>query len=825
MKVSLRWLKEYVDISTPLEELCEGLTMAGLEVGGMEVIGGSWNDIVVGKIVDVSAHPNADRLRLVTVDLGKQRSTVVCGAPNVAVGGKVAFAHVGAQLTDGHSGEIVQLKPAKIRGVVSEGVVCSEKELGISDRHEGIMILSPEATIGIPLTEYLCDTILDLDITPNRPDCLSVIGIAREIAALTRSKLHIPEVHYQELERAIDSSASVEIVEPDLCPRYCASLLTGIKVTSSPQWLQRRLLACGMRPINNIVDVTNYVMLEYGQPLHAFDYNEIRGKQIIVRRAGNGETITTLDGVEQTLNPNILVIADKERAIAIAGIMGGSDTEVTENTTTVLIESANFNQAVIHRGSLGLRLGSEASLRFEKGLSRDLPLVALKRATQLMTELAGGKVAKGIIDVYPGKQRREPVLLPVADIKRLLGVELEVSEIAKTLELLGFSCRQTESNSQVQVDVPWWRTDVSCAADLTEEIARIIGYDKIPTTMLSSQLPRHEPVPMLSLRRQLRGILVGCGFQEVLTYSLTSLEMLSRLSPELRMIGPTPMKVANPMSREQEYLRTSLRAGLLSVLARNERHQEEDIRLFEIGKVFLSRGRDLPQEKEMLCAVLSGSQRRLSWRSKDESVDFFVAKGIVETVLSRLGLVVSFEAGEDENLCPGRNADVIIGNDKLGVVGELHPEVSEVFELAETAYLIEIDLDKLLSSASSLRKRQPKSGKTAQEFSETLTASIGLKTIRPIPRYPSTSRDIALLVDEQITYQQIRAIIQNFSLVNSVALFDLYVGEQVPAGKKSLAFRIGYQSSAHTLTDSEVDKVQEQILDKLQRDLRASLRS
>jgi phenylalanyl-tRNA synthetase beta chain len=801
MKVSLRWLKEYVDISTPLEKLCEGLIMAGLEVGGMEVIGGSWNDIVVGKIVDVSAHPNADRLRLVTVDLGKQRSTVVCGAPNVAVGGKVAFAHVGAQLTDGHSGEIVQLKPAKIRGVVSEGVVCSEKELGISDSHEGIMILSPEAIIGIPLTEYLGDTILDLDITPNRPDCLSVIGIAREIAALTGNKVHIPEVQCQELEEAIDSFASVEIIEPELCPRYCASLLTGIKVTSSPQWLQRRLLACGMRPINNIVDVTNYVMLEYGQPLHAFDYNEILGKQIIVRRAGNGETITTLDGVERTLNLNMLVIADKERAIAIAGIMGGADTEVTENTTTVLIESANFNQAVIHRESIGLRLSSEASLRFEKGLSRDLPLIALKRATQLMAELAGGKVAKGIIDVYPGKQRRESISLPVADIKRLLGVELEVSEIAETLELLGFGCRQTESNSQVHVDVPWWRTDVSCAADLAEEIARIIGYDKIPTTMLSSQLPRHEPVPMLSLKRQLRSILVSCGFQEVLIYSLTSLEMLGRLSPEFRMIGPTPMKVANPMSREQEYLRTSLRAGLLSVLARNERYQEDDIRLFEIGKVFLPRERDLPQEKEMLCAVLSGSQRRLSWQGKEEPIDFFVAKGIVETVLSRLGLIASFEASEDESLCPGRSADVIIGNDKLGVVGELHPKVSEVFELSETAYLIEIDLDKLSSFTATLKKYQP------------------------IPRYPSTSRDIALLVDEQITYQQICAIIQNFSLVNSVALFDLYVGEQVPAGKKSLAFRIGYQSSAYTLTDSEVDKVQEQIIDKLQRDLGATLRS
>src|SRR4030043_685626 len=410
MKVSLRWLKEYVDISTPLEELCERLTMAGLEVGGMEVVGGSWDYIVVGKIVDVSAHPNADRLRMGTVDLGKQRSTVVCGAPNVAVGDKVAFANVGAQLIDGHSGEMVQLKPAKIRGVVSEGMICSEKELGISDSHEGIMTLSSEATIGTPLTEYLGDAILDMDITPNRPDCLSVMGIAREIAALTGSKLHIPEVSYQELGRAIDLDAAVGVVEPDLCPRYCASLLAGIKVASSPQWMRQRLSACGMRPINNIVDVANYVMLEYGQPLHAFDYNEIRGKQIIVRRAGNGEVITTLDGVERKLNSDVLVIADKERAVAVAGIMGGGDTEVTNSTTTVLIESENFNQAVIHQGSLGLRLGSEASLRFEKGLSRDLPLIALKRATQLLMELAGGKVAEGIIDVYPGKKQKKPRL-------------------------------------------------------------------------------------------------------------------------------------------------------------------------------------------------------------------------------------------------------------------------------------------------------------------------------------------------------------------------------------------------------------------------------
>ena len=801
MKVSLRWLKEYVDFSLPIEELSERLTMAGLEVGEMEVIGGSWNNIVVGKIIDVNPHPDADRLKLVTVDLGKQHSTVVCGAPNVALGERVAFARVGAQLRDGHSGEMVQLKPAKIRGVVSEGMVCSEKELGISDSHEGIMILPEEAIVGTSLSEYLGDTILGLDITPNRPDCLSVIGIAREIAALTGSKVHLPEIRYVESEKTIDSYASVQIVEPDLCPRYCASLLTDIKIAESPQWLQRRLLACGMRPINNIVDVTNYVMLEYGQPLHAFDCNKIRDKQIIVRRAAYGEAMATLDGVQRTLNSNVLVIADKERAVAVAGIMGGGDTEVTGNTTTVLIESANFNQAIIHRGSLGLRLSSEASLRFEKGLSRDLPLIALKRATQLLTELAEGRVAKGIIDVYPGKQQKEPIFLPVADVKRLLGVELKVGEICDTLELLGFGCRQVESNSQIQVEVPWWRTDVNCTADLVEEIARIIGYDKIPTTMLSSSLPRYEPVPMLHLRRQLRSILISCGFQEVLTYSLTSLEMLEMLSPEFRLMGPNPMKVANPMSREQEYLRTSLRPGPLSVLAQNERYEESGIKLFEIGKIFIPKEGDLPEEHEMLCAVLSGSQRRLSWRGEEKPVDFFVAKGVTETILSRLGVGARFEASEDESLFPGRIANIVVEKDKLGTVGELHPKVSKAFGLSDTAYLIEIDLDKLSSFA------------------------ITLKTFQAIPRYPSTNRDIALLVDKKVTYQQICLVIQSFSLVNTVVLFDLYLGEQVPAGKKSLAFRIVYQSSTHTLTDGEVDEVQQRIIDRLQRELGTVLRS
>jgi phenylalanyl-tRNA synthetase beta chain len=628
-----------------------------------------------------------------------------------------------------------------------------------------------------------------------------VIGIAREIAALTKSKFSVPEVHYDELGDAINLSASVQIVEPDLCPRYCASLLTGVKVGTSPQWLQQRLLACGMRPISNVVDVTNYVMMEYGQPLHAFDFKKVRGGQIIVRRGKEGEVITTLDGVERALKSNMLVIADKEGVVAVAGVMGGAATEVTDSTTTVLIESANFNRAIVHGGSIDLKLSSEASLRFEKGLSPELAMVALKRVTQLMMELTGGKVAKGIIDVYPGKRKIEPILLSAGEVKRLLGIEVDTGEIIEALELLGFSCRSTESSLNVSVNIPWWRTDISCAADLVEEVARIFGYDNIPATMLSAPLPTYEPAPLVPLRERLRSIIVSCGFQEVLNYSLTNIEAISKLSPQLNLTGLEPLKLSNPMSRELESMRTTLRAGILSTLARNQRYQQKCLRVFELGKVFLPRKGDLPQEKEMLCAVLCGLQDEPFWSGSNKSVDFFIAKGVVETLLSRLGLVADFVPGDDESLCPGKNAFIFAGKEKIGVIGELHPRVMAAFDLSEAVFIVELDLDKLLSLISSSYVYQP------------------------IPRYPSVIRDIALVVDESVTYQQIYDVIRKQSLIKQVSLFDLYRGEQIPVGKKSLAFRIVYQSSTHTLSDEKVDEVQKHILDRLSKELGAVLRT
>jgi len=804
MKVSLKWLRDYVDIKLAPKELAERLSMAGLEVKGIQTTGGAWDSVVIGEVVAVNPHPNADRLKLATVDLGTEQVTVVCGAPNIGIGQRVPFARVGARLIDAHTGEAIAIKPAKIRGVVSEGMVCSEKELGISESHEGILVLQPEAPIGAPLGAYLGDVIFDLDITPNRPDCLSVIGIAREIAVLTGEALRLPQIDYEERGESIDSFASVDIVEPDLCPRYCASLITGIKIAPSPSWLQQYLNSCGMRPINNVVDVTNYVMLEYGQPLHAFDYNKLKGGKIIVRSAGNGETMTTLDGTERALNPDILVIADKEDAVAVAGVMGGLDSEVTDKTDTILLESANFNQVAIRRGCGHLQFQSEASIRFDKGLNSNLPLLPLKRATQLLLELAGGKAAKGVIDVYPGKAKPKPILLTALEVQHLSGLEVTIGEMLRVLESLGFECQEGDSGSQISVAVPYWRSDIKCPADLVEEVVRIIGYDKVPMTRLSSPLPQQEsklslPARRSDLKEKLRSILTGLGFQEILTYSLVSLEKLQRLSPRLELKIP-PLKVANPMTREQEYLRTSLRAGLLATLAHNQKFEQAGIRIFEIGKAFLPQGKDLPEEREMLCAVLSGLRAELSWQGGGELLDFFDAKGVVEDLMNRLGLKASFEISDDEGLFPGRGTDINIDDGKVGIVGDLHPRVAQAFELSDAACLMEIDLEKLLTRISEIKEYQS------------------------IPRFPSVSRDIALVVDEQVGYRKVEEIIGSFPLVTRITLFDLYRGEQIPGGKKSFAIRFVCQSHKHTLTDEEVDRTQEQMLGRLNQELGAVLR-
>jgi len=794
MKAPLSWLREYVDITLSPHELGEKLTMSGNEVGGIESVGG-WENIVVGEVVAIEPHPNADRLRLATVDLGTERLTAVCGAPNLALGQRVPFAKIGAKLIDAHSGDPATLERAKIRGVSSEGMICSERELGISDRHEGIMVLFGDAPLGLPLGDYLDDAILDLDITPNRPDCLSIIGIAREIAALTGRTVRPPAISYDETGEPIEGKASIEIIDPDLCPRYCASLVTDVRVGPSPPWLAQRLLACGMRPINNIVDVTNYVMLEYGQPLHAFDYHKLAQRKIIVRRARESESVTTIDGVERSLASDMLVIADEEGAVAIAGVMGGGDSEVTEGTTAVLIESANFSAAFLRRTSMALRLRSEASLRFEKGISPEFPMPALRRATQLMAELSGGMIAKGIIDIYPGKAEPRSILLATGQVRRILGVDVDREQIIRVLSSLGFEC-QVMSPEQIAVVVPYWRTDVRLAEDLIEEVARIIGYDELPTTLYCGTLPRHEPDPIRALREMVSEILAGCGMQQVLTYSLTSLEILGKAGAHL-----VPLRVANPITSGQEYLRTTLCPGVLQVLSANEKHEEDGMRLFEVGKVYLPRVGDLPEERHMLVAVLSGRRVDRSWHDQGGALDFFDAKGALETLLERLGVATGVEPAEDAIFSPGKGAKIVVQGQSVGTLGELHPSVAESFDiLSRPVCLFEIDLARLLP------------------------ATLAPGEYRPIARFPVTLRDMALVVEARLAAKRVEGIIESCPLVAKVTLFDVYYGGQVPAGKKSLAYRIVYQSPSRTLTDDEVNQAQGRILDRLYRDLGAVLR-
>lgn len=792
MKASAKWLGDYVNLLLPLRDLADRLTMAGFEVDSIESTAGSWNNIIVGQLIAVEPHPNADRLRLATVDLGSQQETVVCGAPNLNIGDKVPFAQVGAKLYDSEAGEIVELKPAKIRGVSSQGMVCAEDELGISDNHEGIMVLSPDAPVGIPLADYLGDSILDLSITSNRADCLSIIGIAREIASLTRQKTSLPTITYQESDLDITSKVSVEIEDPHLCGRYCASLIEDVTIGPSPFWMQERLLACGMRPINNIVDITNFVMLEYGQPLHAFDYTALREGKIIVRRAKEGEVMTSLDNVDRTLNPEMLVIADAKVPVAIAGVMGGLDTEVIDVTRTILLESANFKSSSIRNTASVLRLGSEASNRFEKALSPELTVPALKRATQLMADLTGGKPAKGIIDVYPGKTTKSPITISASEIKRTLGIEWGINLAEEVLNSLEFECER-KSDSELTVLTPWWRTDIYQSADLVEEVARIIGYDQIPLTMLASPLPSQQPNLSLSLRERVRDLMVRSGFQELISYTLTSKE---------RTYDMAAVHVANPMSSEQEYLRTSLLPGLLTTLSRNQRHDGKGLRIFEIGKTYTPQENDLPQEHETVVGIVSGPRIQPSWVSEKGNMGFYDAKGAVQSLLEALELEADFEPATARFLHPGRASNIKVRNEPIGVVGELHPKMAKDFDLLQNPVcVVELDLDRLVHHASSTKKEY-----------------------HPVPRFPSSVRDLALVVDTDVPARKVQDIICGFPLVSNTSLFDVYEGKQVPEGKKSLAFRVVFQASDRTLTDEDISKIEQEILAKLIQETGATLR-
>ena len=798
MKIPLSWLREFVDITVPVPELAHRLTMAGLEVAEIETIGG-WDNCYVGYVEAVERHPNADRLTLCTVNIGNGTQRVVCGAPNVAPGQKVAFARVGARLIDAHTGKPADLKAAKIRGVESEGMICSERELGLGDDHDGIVVLPKDAPLGTPLADYLGDQVLDLEVTPNRPDWLSVLGVAYEVAALTGATVRQPEVYYPEEGIPVSSQASVIIQAPDLCPRYTASLIRGVSVGPSPRWLQDRLRKADMRPINNVVDATNYVMLEYGQPLHAFDYETLLRSRIIVRRAYTGEVMETLDGATRSLDSSNLLIADDRDARGLAGIIGGADSEITDATTDVLLESASFNPTNNRHTAQSLRLRTEATVRFEKGLRPGLADAALRRATQLIQQVAGGTVARGIIDVYPGRKDTPSLFITADRMKKVLGTEFPMDQVKEVLTSLGFGCQEEEA-SALRVTVPYWRSDVTIEDDLVEEVARIVGYDSIPTTMLSTPIPVYERQTLRDFRERVRGLLVREGMQETISYSLTGLDALKRA----RAVDDDSalIKVANPMSEEYRYLRPTIRASLMRTLASNLSYQKGSISIFEIGRVYLSREKDLPDERETAVGVLYGPRSEEGWLGSGDQFGFYDAKGVVEALLGQLGLSGQFQSCNDPFLHPGKGVSVLPDDSTVGVVGEVHPLVQEAFEIdGGSVAFFELDLERLLESIS--QQRRP---------------------LRPLSRYPSSIRDIAILVSKDVSSAGIRSVIESQPLVDRAVLFDAYEGEGVPPGKSSLAYRLYFQSAEKTLSSEEVGQALSKVVKSLEREVGAVLR-
>lgn len=807
MRVPLSWLRDYVDIEIPLQELAHRLTMAGIEVEAVERIGARWDKIYVGEVLEVRPHPHADRLTIAEVEYGGDKPvSVITGAPNIKVGDKglkVPTALAGARLIDGHSPEHpeITLKPAKIRGVRSEGMICSELELGISDDHEGIMILNPQAPVGVPLADYLGDTVFHLELSPNLVRCLSLIGVAREVAALTGERVRLPEVSLVAEGGPIEEMVSVEIEAPDLCPRYSASLITGVTVGLSPPWLQRRLRAAGMRPINNIVDVTNYVMLEMNQPLHAFDYEKIRGKRIIVRRAGEDKLFTTLDGEKRELLPDILMIADEEGPVAVAGVMGGLESEVTETTHQVLLESANFDRVSIRRTSQALKVRSEASIRFDKGLDPESTIPALRRASELIRQLAGGQVAQGLADAYPRPEERKEILLPIREMKRLLGVSVPLDEAVRILESLEFEV-EALNEERLKVIIPSYRGDVSLPADLVEEVARIKGYDEIPTTMLAGDLPPQRINWPLHWERRAREVLAACGLSEVITYTLVNPMELEAVPPWGGERKPEPLPIANPIVLDQNLLRTSLLPSLLKILASNLRYQSQ-IRIFEIGRVYLPQEDDLPRERNTLALALTGGEEKSVW-GEEKVIDFYDLKGVIETLLREMGIKgYEFVPAVHPSFSTHKVVHLLVGEEQrlVGILGE--SRVGEAFDLGErSVYLAEMDFEALSSKATSGRRYET------------------------LPRYPAITQDMALVVDEDIAAGKIHQLIMEAgsALLTEARLFDLYRGVPIPPGKKSLAYSLTYRAPDRTLTAEEVMKIQERIVRHLGEAIGARLR-
>ena len=866
MRVPYNWLKDYVDITLPPEELAERLTMAGLEVDRVEY---PWPGIVTAQIIWLQRVKGSDHLSATRVTDGTHEYSVVCGASNIKLHDKVPLARLGARV-----GEIV-IAEKMAMGVLSQGMLCSPRELGLSDDHSGIYILPKDTPLGIPLGKVLGDAVIDLDIKAHRGDLFCVVGVAREVAAFTGKTLRLPETAVKEKGKAAEKLMTLEIRDPDLCPRYTARVVRDVKIGPSPQWMADRLTASGMRPINNVVDITNYVMLELGQPLHAFDYDKVTDHTIIVRRATPGEQLTTLDDVTRTLTDEMLLITDPAGPTVIAGIFGGSRVEVSEETTNILLEAAHFAPGNIRRTSQALGLRTESSGRFEKNPDINLTAIAIDRAARLLTELAGGSVAPGQVDFYPKPVKEHEIEFAVSQVEWLTGMQVTPTEVESVLRALGFGVDDAESDwddVMLRVTVPTRRHDVEESADVVEEVARIVGFDRIPGTIPSGPLPTPHHDVWYERADKLRDVLVGAGLTEIVSYPLTSRERMAHLlrgttSGEEQLLAapspnPSPMGKAeidtrkterrqlaalaerlpaitlvNPASAEVEALRLTLMASLLETIAENSKHESAGLWFFELGRRYLPTdglrdGSGLPQERHTLGVGAAGPVAT-AWTGDVRDTDFFAIKGIAELLLATLKVSsYRFVPGAHPTFHPGRCAILEVGapgtaladaeeatrgtgglslpaaRDNLvwiaaAVLGEVHPEVAERFDLTARTCLMELDLERLYLAVPEA------------VFSQA------------VPRYPAAQRDLAIVVDASVPAARVLDTIRaaGSELLRGAVLFDVYTGKGIPEGKKNLAYALTFQSPERTLTDQEIERAHAEIVKALGAAFGAELRA
>lgn len=801
MKISLNWLRDYVDIRMEVKDLVNLLTMGGLEVEAAIPTGQGFEKIIVAEIASIRRHPNADRLVLVEAKTGEERFSVVCGATNIREGHRVPLARVGAKLPIG-----VEIKRSKIRGEVSEGMLCSEIELGMGQDASGIMILNPDAPLGADFGDVigLKDTILEVSITPNRPDCLCVIGVAREIAALTQQRVKYPPVTLSSQGGEIDEKTSVTILDPDLCPRYVARMIEGVKIGPSPHWLRNRLEKIGIRSINNVVDVTNYAMIEYGQPLHAFDFELLEERRIVVRRARRGEAFTTLDGVKRSLDEEMLMICDGVKPVALAGIMGGLNSEIRAETRTVLLESAYFQPANNRRTSKKLGFETEASYRFGRGVDYGGALTAANRAASLIQEIAGARGVEGVIDAYPKPIRPNPILLDVRNVNRILGTSIPIGQVRTYLEHLELDVRE-EAEGRLSVTPPSFRGDLEREIDLVEEVARLSGYENIPLTLPQGPPSSEEKGRELILEQKVKDLLVRHGYHEVITYSFTAPHSMNalRLSP-----GDPRMKclpILNPLTEGSSVMRTSLIPGLIETARYNLSHKNVNLMIFELKKVYLNiAGERLPRETKYLTGLAMGMDGDPHWACPRRAVDFYDVKGFLEDLFEYLRIkgVAFGRAADVPYLHPGTSSRVLLGKEEIGLLGEIHPQVSSDYGIPGKIFLFEVDFERM--------------GKYAGEESK----------FRPLPKFPAIHRDLSVVVEDHLEAERVEEAIHLLRqpLIDEVKLFDVYRGHQVPQGKKSFSYRIRYQAGDRTLTDDEVNQYHEKVISRLREIFGAELR-